>query len=349
MKRPKALVFAPYLATAGGGERVIVAIAEQVAMTHDVRIVAPRRPDPQRWRNRGFPELQVEVLHARAVCRATVGLDLFVTQTNHLPLPSFAKRSLLVVQFPFDDLHRYSPIVRFARRRALATYDVATYTEFCRDHIAQRWSPSRVDLLAPPVQQFPYSTELKQKLIISVARFISTGHVKRQDVLLDAWERLHSALPEWRLQLIGGGSAGDQLVDGIVARAATLPRVTVSLDLPPAELAKAYTTAEVFWHATGFGRSPEEPETAEHFGISTVEAMSAGVVPIVFDDGGPAELVDPASGRRWRTIDGLVAATIELADDLELRRTLQANASARARDFTRISFNHRLSQLVENR
>jgi len=326
---------------------VIAAIAEQVALTHDVRIAAPRRPDPQRWRDRGFTELPVEVMNARAVCRATLGVDLFVTQTNHLPLPSFAKRSLLVVQFPFDDLHRLAPIMRFAHRRALATYGVATYTQFCREHVMRRWGLSKVDLLAPPVEQFPYSPELKQKLIISVARFISAGHVKRQDVLLDAWERLHPSMPDWRLQLIGGGSAGDPFVDGILARAATLPRVTVSLDLPAEELLKVYTTAEIFWHATGFDRSPTEPETAEHFGISTVEAMSAGVVPVVFDDGGPAELVALDIGRRWRIIDELTAATVELSNSLELRRLLQSNANARARDFTRDRFNRRLTQLLD--
>ena len=46
------------------------------------------------------------------------------------------------------------------------------------------------------------------------------------------------------------------------------------------ELWGIYSKAKIYWHASGFGEDLEaHPEFAEHFGISTVEAMGAGAVP----------------------------------------------------------------------
>ena len=44
----------------------------------------------------------------------------------------------------------------------------------------------------------------------------------------------------------------------------------------------------LFWHAAGLGEDPTtNPDRFEHFGISVVEAMSAGAVPMVYEHGGP--------------------------------------------------------------
>ncbi len=54
------------------------------------------------------------------------------------------------------------------------------------------------------------------------------------------------------------------------------------VDAPGAELADLYARASIFWHAAGLGEDAEDdPNRMEHFGISIVEAMSAGAVPVV--------------------------------------------------------------------
>ena len=66
-------------------------------------------------------------------------------------------------------------------------------------------------------------------------------------------------------------------------------------------VARQIRAASIYWHATGFGTSEQmQPSKQEHFGMSIVEAMSAGAVPIAFDAGGPRETVDPgANGYLW--------------------------------------------------
>lgn len=327
----------------------MVAVTERLAQTHDVVLAAPRAPSPQQWRDRGFAEIPITVMNARAAMRASFGRDLFVTQTNYVPLPSFARRSLLIVQFPTDTIGQFSSLRRVGARTALRRYRIATYSDFCRGHIEQRWGATNVQILPPPVQQYPYDPSAKDRSIVSVGRFISTGHAKRQDVLLEAWALLADRLPGWRLHLIGGGSSHDPYVARIMKRAADLQRVTVSLDMRPDDLATAYARADIVWHAAGFERPPDAPEQAEHFGIAPIEAMSAGAVPVVHDDGGPAEVVRSGTGIVWRSLEDLIEATAGLARDDDRRRAMQAEASVAARRFTRAGFDRRLEELVHPR
>ena len=89
------------------------------------------------------------------------------------------------------------------------------------------------------------------------------------------------------------------------------------LNATGAEVRDLYSRAALFWHATGLGEDEEtHPERLEHFGISTVEAMSAGAVPVVIGRAGQLELFeDGIAGYHWQTLDELVARTGQLMAD----------------------------------
>jgi glycosyltransferase involved in cell wall biosynthesis len=103
--------------------------------------------------------------------------------------------------------------------------------------------------------------------------------------------------------------------------------------------------ASLYWHGAGLGEDAERhPERFEHFGISVVEAMAAGAVPLVFGAAGPAEIVqDGVNGRHWSTLDELAELTVELAADDVRRGELAAGAVRRADDFSASAFADRLS------
>ena len=337
-KKPRAVVFAPYLHTLGGGERVIIRAAQLLEATHEVRIGAPRPVDRRRWEHLGFPPgMSVEVMNARQFMRSSIGADLAVSITNHLPLPSFARRSCLFVQFPserIDDMARWR---RIAAPLILGRYRLIVYSEFVARHMVDRWQVSDPSVIAPPVRQI-CGDPIKAKMIVSVGRFASTANLKRQDVLLEAWRAVRPALPDWRLVLVGAGSLTDPFVKAIQSSANEIGGVTVDVDAPLDRLDNYYRTATIYWHAAGFGRADDDPLAAEHFGMSTVEAMSAGVIPLVFDDGGQTELVDATYGARWTTIGELVATTLQIAAQTELWAPMGAASSAAARQYSADAF-----------
>jgi glycosyltransferase involved in cell wall biosynthesis len=89
------------------------------------------------------------------------------------------------------------------------------------------------------------------------------------------------------------------------------------------------------WRLGLLGEDPERhPDRYEHFGITTVEAMSAGAVPVVIDAAGQVEIVEHgATGYRFAGLDDLVSHTGRLIADPAWRAALSAAAERRAHDF----------------
>ena len=87
----------------------------------------------------------------------------------------------------------------------------------------------------------------------------------------------------------------------------------------------------MYWHAQGYGEDADaDPKTQEHFGITTVEAMSAGCVPVVYATAGPREVVEGLQDAGlWRTVEELRAETVRIA---HLSEDDQGAASRAARE-----------------
>ena len=97
-----------------------------------------------------------------------------------------------------------------------------------------------------------------------------------------------------------------------------------------------YEQAKIFWHGTGYGIDEnKEPEKMEHFGITTVEAMSFGVVPVVINKGGQKETVEEGvNGFRWDNEKECVEKTQILIDNDNLRKKMAEVSARRANDYS---------------
>jgi glycosyltransferase involved in cell wall biosynthesis len=222
---------------------------------------------------------------------------------------------------------------------ALDSYDrVLSNSAYTQAWVAKMWHRES-DVLYPPVTSFlPYE---KRPMILGVGRFFvpGTGHNKKQLEMVKAFRQLRAQettdVSDWELHLVGGCAPEHQsYFERVRAAAEGLP-VTLHRDATGAELARLYGEASIFWHAAGMGENPNRhPERQEHFGITTVEAMSAGAVPVVIDAAGQAEIVEAGvSGFRFTTTEELVTATIRLIEDESLRRTMSEAAETRAHTF----------------
>ncbi|WP_203568006.1 glycosyltransferase [Aestuariimicrobium ganziense] len=247
------------------------------------------------------------------------------------------------------------------RASAVASYDqVWANSAFTRDHVRTTWERDAL-VLHPACSPVALST--KTRTVLTVGRFqagASGTPYKGQDHLIRAFATMTDLhVRGWSLILAGGLSchqADAEYFSDLEALAEGLPvalRPNVSRD----ELEQLYGTSAVYWHAQGFGTSEAtDPRAQEHFGISTVEAMSAGCIPLVYGVAGPKEVVDPMGAQfQWTTIDELLALTRTWVEGYSSEgpprdEVAQAVAlgRARARDFAPEAFTTRLNRLLDD-
>jgi glycosyltransferase involved in cell wall biosynthesis len=190
----------------------------------------------------------------------------------------------------------------------------------------------------------------KSNLILSVGRFTGADIRKNQIELAWAFRKMAEAgLRGWQFACAGSLRGTDQDYFDEVRRIAPPQHSRLLANLGRAELAKLYERAKIFWHAAGYGQDDaSRPESMEHFGIVTVEAMAAGCVPVVINKGGQSEIVEHGvNGFLWNTLDELAGYTLRLIEDEDLQARMSVAARARGRAFDRNHFVARFEDVIE--
>jgi GT2 family glycosyltransferase/glycosyltransferase involved in cell wall biosynthesis len=359
--RPRVAIFTPYNLTPGGGERYILTIAEAFRDVAEVTLITPKPFSRTRILTLGR-EFALQIDHIDQIHLDNIGdhppFDLAFVLGNEIypPLGQLAKSNIFICQFPFpiqdqNYMRRARPFWN--------DYDlILTYSSFVRLHIVRMvealFLPARpIEILSPPVPLFPANME-KRAQILHVGRFFTGGHCKRQDVLIEAFRKLVEVGVKAELHLAGSihpEAEHRAYYASLVDSASDLP-VHFHANCSAEKLEELYTNSRVYWHATGFGHDPElEPHTAEHFGISVVEAMSAGCIPVVFAAGGPADIVeDNITGFHFHTSDELCALTRKLLEDTtseEMAKLVNATADA-ARSYGETAFKAHVRMLASS-
>lgn len=250
------------------------------------------------------------------------------------------------------DRHAYEAMRAGQVLPAAQAYDLLlANSEYTRRWIERRWSlPS--ELLYPPVAVEDFTPGAKRNIILSVGRFFAGSHNKKHLPMIAAFRSLcERGLAGWEFHLVGGS---DQAIpeqraylEQVRAAAHGYP-VKIHANLPFAELKRLYGEAKIFWHATGYDEDEERaPERFEHFGITTVEAMAAGCVPVAIGRGGQPEIIeDGRSGYLWQTLEELQARTRTLVEQPEAWVRLAVGAQMRSRIFDSAHFQRRVEGLV---
>jgi glycosyltransferase involved in cell wall biosynthesis len=287
----------------------------------------------------------------------SAGYDFFIGCAHWMPCFSHGRTSALLVLFPSYVRPGDSPEIRrlpaWKRARHAAYYDfewrrrLSTYryrfaiSEFSREWTRRRWGID-CSVIYPPVDA-AFDERPKEPLILSVGRFSTMAHTKKQLEMMGAFRALDASMrADWSYACVGGlnGRAENhEFFARVRAAAAGLP-ARVEANLERASLRTLFARARIFWHATGLNDDTSvRPELAEHFGIATAEAMAAGCVPVVIDKGGQRELVAHGeTGFLWNTLDELQMYTRRLIDDDQLWQRMSAAARTRAERFARPRF-----------
>jgi glycosyltransferase involved in cell wall biosynthesis len=233
-----------------------------------------------------------------------------------------------------------------------AYQQVLANSEFTRTWIARLWKRDSA-VLFPPIRVNDLEPAPRRaRSIVTVGRFFrpGLGHAKRQLEMVRMFGDFYRAggLDGWTLHVVGGCEPSQvPYLDEVRAAAAGLP-VEIHPNAPRSTVEKLLDEASVFWSATGLGEDETKaPWAMEHFGMTTVEAMAGGAVPVVIDRAGQKEIVrDGVDGFRWSTPEELGERTRRVANDEALRARLSASAVERAKQFSEAAFAERWREVL---
>ncbi|CUR57549.1 putative Glycosyltransferase, group 1 family protein [metagenome] len=226
-------------------------------------------------------------------------------------------------------------------RSFIDTYDLVTANSgFTGEKVAERWGVV-AETLYPPcdLATGTDSARRRDRIILAVGRFQGRGEGvphKNQHVMIDAFSEMEDLIAGgWELHLVGAahGDEAQAYLNEVRTRADGLP-VVIHPNASQHELADLQRRASLYWHAQGYDTDVRtRPEAQEHFGISTVEAMAAGAIPLVYATAGPQEIVAPVNPDwTWTTLAELRLMTRSLAAATDTASS-RAACARRAADF----------------
>ncbi|MBN2241888.1 MAG: glycosyltransferase [Acidobacteria bacterium] len=277
-----------------------------------------------------------------AVSLRSLGFDVFINVNMLAMVRPLSPFSIFICHFPDTPRRCYFSAHEYSHMIANSRY-TAYWTKVLWD-----LDPDRI--LYPPVQMESPGRRRKENIILSAARF-EPGGSKKQAELIEAFEALCSAgkdlFRDWRLVLAGGSLPRNPYLESIEKMAQKCPfRVEVRTNIPFTELQDLYAGAKIFWHACGLGE--KEPRLVEHFGMTTVEAMQNGCVPVVIDGGGQREIVEHGQcGYRFNNLDDLIGFTLKLVESPGLMERMGAAARQKGRYFSRDHFEKSLREYFQ--
>lgn len=354
-------IYSPYLDTFGGGERYMMTIAEVLAKAHEVDVLL----------NKHLYSLRKDYLKGELSKRFNLNLEkaYFILSpmgqnSNFFSRLLFLRKydllfyltdgSIFISTAKKNVLHIQSPLVGQPARSLWGKFKLRGWnkiiynSEFTKVNAEKNW-PLSSFVIYPPVDISKLKPLKKQNYILSVGRFFGFLKNKKHEVMINAFIDLCNSgvVKGWSLHLAGAASAGDkqylkQLQD--LSKGYPIyfyPNIEIN------SLTRLYGESSIYWHAAGFEET--DPTKMEHFGISTVESMAAGCIPVIIKKGGQIEIAeDKINGFFWEDKDQLGKITVKLIEDKSLREKISSEAVKRAKKFSKEEFANNLIDLISH-
>ena len=243
--------------------------------------------------------------------------DLFVNCSNQSVI-ACAKRNITIIHFPqnrtedtgiYRKLALLRPLARKKDKKYLDCYEYfLPNSQFTASWLKEKWNipEEKIKVFYHPVAPVLAKAVKKTNQIFICGRIEAS---KKIDVMINAYNS-SSTLRENCVMKIAGSCDNEDTSYVDFIRSLCTNNIEIILSPSRNELENLYAESGIFWHAKGYGET--NPMLMEHFGMTTVEAMSAGCIPVVINKGGQPEIVNSEYGYLWDEPKYLVKCTEQL-------------------------------------
>ncbi|MGB9911235.1 MAG: glycosyltransferase family 4 protein [Microgenomates group bacterium] len=342
----------PYLDTLGGGERYTLTLANFFKKNGWVVKIFWNNPEialkiKERF-DFNFDKENFSPLVNSFLSRVkkTRKYDLFFWLSDGSIPWLFSKKNILHFQVPFHNVGGKN----WLNKLKLKNIDYVVCNSFFTKKFIDREYGINSLVIYPPVAVDQFNLGKKENIILSVGRFSQLLQAKRQDILIKIFkEMVKQGLKNWKLILAGGVEVGGEEYFKFLEKETIGFPIKLIKSPSFEELKKLYSRAKIFWSASGFGIDEnKEPEKVEHFGITTIEAMASGVVPIVIKKGeAPVIIKEGENGFLWEKEQDLITITFDLINNPQKLQKLSKKVVKSSKNYSETKFWEKFYEIIK--
>lgn len=289
----------------------------------------------------------------RTILSETHNFDLFVNCAQE-SLYGDAKKNITLIHFPREKMisapiNKKIPFLKKISKQYDSNYILRNdlfipNSNFTSYWLTKKWNitEDKKEVIYPPVTMIQLKNT-KHKGQICICSRIEVS--KKIDLLLSAYE--NSEYLKNNCHLVVMGSIKQEKASYIESIKMISPSVEFHFNPSRAEIEQILSESEVFWHAKGINEN--DPRLFEHFGITTVEAMSAGCIPIVINKGGQQEIVTENCGFKFDTLKEMISYTEHLMKNPDLIKEFREQAIKRSELFSKQMFKLNFEKILSDK
>jgi len=230
---------------------------------------------------------------------------------------------------------------------------ILSISQYSKKWIDKLWGKGST-ILYPPVDVEDFAPAGKDNIILSVGRFFPEHHNKKQlemaQNFIDLYTKNPGVMKNFTLYLAGGVENKAEhmdYVESIKKLSENFP-IKVLTNIDWGKLVELFSRSLIFWHASGMGEDEiRHPEKFEHFGITTVEAMASGCIPVVINKGGQTEIIQNGyNGFLFESWDELKEITLKICSGNIDFNSIKENAAKSSKKFSSVNFERELLDLI---
>ena len=365
LKNKKIAIYLPDLTRASGGAEIYgLLMAEVLSKSNEITLVSYKPENKEfdlssvfaKYGVQCFKTIYIDFINFNHLIGTQVwlqmnnrlrGYDLFINCSQGKMKGLKNVLSIHIIHFPAK---RYGGFLAdYLNNKYVNSYKgYICNSEYTKFYLKNYWNVDGV-VVYPPIAMQPVDSKVinkKENIILAVDRLVSDKKVLE---MINAFKTLCKEVDNnYKFVIIGNKDNKELDYYNKILEAIGNERIEVYHDLSKNELVEWYQRSAIFWHAKGFGEELD-PEMAEHFGMTTAEAMSNGCVPVVINKAGQKEIVnDQMDGYRWDDLEQLIKDTAFLINNENIMKKLQFQAVNSSEKFLMKQFNERIIKVLEN-